>query len=172
MVKENGVGVNTRVKGKFTFRTAGVLFILSAAFELISLTSKVPFLGAVRGGAPAILYHLFYSALFLTMGIGLWKAASWGYRAVLAGTLLYTLDKILFLLDRKTIEASLLQIIGKYEEIFEAVDMGYFVGILRITTLTIILCWLGFALYTHFRRDYFLRGNSPEAPNQNLSARH
>lgn len=67
-VKENGewkpprppsvAAVDSARKGRFTIRTAGVLFVASTIFELISVTTVVPLFGAVRGGAVAVLYHL------------------------------------------------------------------------------------------------------------------
>jgi len=42
-----------RKKGHFTFRTAAVLLMASAAWELLSITSEVPLFGEIRGGISA-----------------------------------------------------------------------------------------------------------------------
>src|SRR3989344_4233354 len=57
-----------RKKGHFTFRTAAVLLMASAAWELLSITSEVPLFGEIRGGISAGISHLVYAALFLALG--------------------------------------------------------------------------------------------------------
>ena len=50
----SGAAVHSARKGRFTIRTAGVLFVASAIFKLISVTTEIPLFGAVRGGAFAV----------------------------------------------------------------------------------------------------------------------
>jgi hypothetical protein len=144
-----------KAKGRFTIRSAGVLFMLSAAFELLSLTSPVPLLGAIRGGFLMAAYHAIYIILFLIIGIGLWASKSWGYRAVFAGAVFYTLDKVLFLLDRATMETYLMQQLGPYREILQMIDTPSLVRIYGYIAVMSIACWWGFVLYLHLRREYF-----------------
>ena len=61
----------SRHKGHFTFRTAAVLFALSALFEIVGITQLVPLFGEFRGGTAALGYHLLYALLFLVLAIGL-----------------------------------------------------------------------------------------------------
>jgi len=61
--------MKTHIKGKFTFQSTGVLFVLSALLELFSISSPVPLFGNVQGGIIAATYHLIYVALFFG-GIG------------------------------------------------------------------------------------------------------
>lgn len=147
--------MHDKVKGRFTIRSAGVLFMLSAAFELLSLTSPVPLLGAIRGGFLMVAYHVIYIILFLIIGIGLWAPKSWGYRAAFAGAVFYTLDKVLFIFDRATMETYLMQHLGPYREILQMIDTPSLVRIYGYVTLMSIACWWGFVLYLHLRREYF-----------------
>ncbi len=144
-----------KIKGKFTFKTTGALFMLSAVFELLSVTSEIPLFGGVRGGVAAVSYHLIYLALFAAIGFGLWQAKGWGPKAVLAGTLFYTLDKARYILDVKTQEAYLLMQLEGRQDILELIDMGSLRQLLVLAAATFIICWWGFAIYTFIRREYF-----------------
>ncbi len=152
----------TGKKGTFTFRTAAVLFVLSAAFELLSVTSEVPLLGAIRGGLSADVYHIVYVLLFLTLGIGLWSAKKWGYKLVFITTALYTLDKLQFMLSRQTVEAFITTQMGGYENELQAqgINAGLIMEVLVLMSVVVVLCWWGFAWYTYIRRDYFRANKS------------
>ncbi len=164
-VKENGEwkappprpadAVDSARKGHFTIRTAGVLFVASAIFELMSVNTEIPLFGAVRGGAVAVLYHLVYATVFLALGVGLLTGRRWGYRLVFAGTLYYTLDRFLYLLDRKTLEVHLMQQLQPYREYLELIDTDFILQVAVLTTGLGVVCWWGFALYIYRRRSYF-----------------
>jgi hypothetical protein len=132
-----------------------VFFVISAIFELSSLTTEIQLLGAVRGGAVAVLYHVVYVTLFLFMGVGLLTRRRWGYWLIFAGTAFYTLDKFLCLLDRETMEVYLMQQLQQYRDILEMIDKQAFLQMMVLTTVLFIGCWWGFALYIYLRRDYF-----------------
>jgi hypothetical protein len=157
-----------RPKGAFTIKTAGVFFLVAGGFSLISSTSEVPLFGAVRGGWVALCYNLGFAALFLGMGIGLLAAKPWGYRLILYGTILYSVDRILLLLDNPARQAylagsSTLQSLGPLLGI-EGADITRLLDqALVITYLTSLACWWGFALYIYLRRDYFRRKESSPA---------
>ncbi|MBC8394611.1 MAG: hypothetical protein H8E17_18835 [Deltaproteobacteria bacterium] len=148
--------MSSGTKGRFTFRSAGVIFLLSAIAEIFSLTSEVLLFGAVRGGIAAAVYHLAYVSLFFFMGIGLWQGKPWGYKLVFIGTIFYTLDRAQYLLDRKSIEVSLAHQLGSYKEIWEQTDKGLVIQAVTLMILIGMVSWWGFALYTYIRRDYFL----------------
>jgi hypothetical protein len=154
---ENAEMQPTGKKGTFTFRTAAVLFVLSAAFELLSVTSAVPLFGAVRGGLSADVYHIVYILLFLALGVGLWGAKKWGYTLVFVTTALYTLDKLQFILSRQTVTAFITTQMGGYESELQAqgIDAGLIQEVLILMSVVVVLCWWGFAWYTYARRDYF-----------------
>ena len=59
------------IKGKWTFRTAAVLFVISALTEMVPPTAPVPLFGVMSGGAVALFYHLFYAGLYVGLGVGL-----------------------------------------------------------------------------------------------------
>ncbi len=149
------VSRHSRPAGSFTLRFAGALFIASAAFELWSITSEVALFGALRGGVVAISYHALFVAVFLSMGIGLWRATSWGYRAVLTGTLIYALDKVLYLLDDAARSASIAALTRNYGQVIGSVDPESIDLIVTAMTLMFLVCGVGFAVYVHRRRSYF-----------------
>lgn len=146
-----------RKKGHFTFRTTAVLLMVSAAFELLSLTAEEPLFGEIRSGISIGIYHLVYAALFMALGIGLWRARKWGYTLVFVTTVLYTLDKLLFILNQQVMEAFIKKQMSGYEEVLQSqgIDSALFMQAIVLTNIIVVLCWWGFALYTHWRRDYF-----------------
>ncbi|MDH3714215.1 MAG: hypothetical protein OET44_10255 [Gammaproteobacteria bacterium] len=144
-----------KIKGRFTFRTAAVLFLISAVFEVLNLNVEVPLLGTVRGGVPAITYHLLYGALFSAAGFGLWQAKRFGYTAVMAGAVLYTVDRGLLLFDHTTMEAYLSGQLAAYGDLAQIIDMDSVIALTMLASVLFIAGWWGFALYTHWRRAYF-----------------
>ncbi len=118
------------------------------------MTSDVPLFGAIRSGGIALCYNLFFAMLFLVMGLGLIIGRSWGYRLFLAGTAVYSLDRLSFLLDKDTREAYLAAS-GVSQEVRSLVDMSMFDQGIFLATIVTLLCWWGFAFYIYLRRDYF-----------------
>jgi polyferredoxin len=144
------------MKGRFTIRSAGALFLLSAAFEIWSITSPIPLCGAIRSGALAITYHILFIALFVTIGIGLVVPKRWGYKAAFVGAIFSTLDDVLFLLNHNSIDAYVLQQLGgSYNYTMQTIGMNTISQVLILTTLMFIASWWGFVLYLYIRRDYF-----------------
>lgn len=139
----------------FTIRFSAIFFLASAAFEALSLTSEVPLFGALRSGPVAALYHLVYVALFLAMGVGLWTARSWGYWVMVGGTIYYSLDKGLYLLDHASREAEIQKQLRGYGELSSLIDTGLITQIMDMFTILLVICWWGFLAYLHFNRTYF-----------------
>jgi hypothetical protein len=166
-MKENGVwkpparewrGAKKPVrKGNLTIRVAGACFVASGVWELFCLDNEVPLFGAARAGSVAVAYHLAYVALFAVMGVGLLIGRYWGYRAVLAGTLLYTLDKVFLLLDRRAMEAYLTEQLKGNLDVLDFVDQDSLLQLIVVFNLLLVACWWGFALYVHLRRDSLRR---------------
>lgn len=142
-------------KARFTFKSTGALFLLSALFDLLSPTSEVPLFGTLHGGAVAVMYHLLYAALFVMVGIGLWSGKRWGDKAVLATTALYTFDRIQRILSPAALAASLFQGLGNYAGLLLPADKGAIVQITVTMTWVLLAFWWAFAWYTYVRRDYF-----------------
>ncbi|MCX7044160.1 MAG: hypothetical protein NTX50_01570 [Candidatus Sumerlaeota bacterium] len=145
-------------KSSFTIRTAAVFFILSAFLAGASLTSEIPLFGALRGGAVAVIDHLLYVCLFLGMGIGLWVGRPWGYWLTIAGTIFYTLDKILYLLDFRAKEAMMARLLSQlrpYEELMGPVDKRQLLLAMNLMPMLLVACWWGFLLYLFLRRSDF-----------------
>jgi len=146
----------TRPKGSFTIKATGVLFVLSGGFSLMTVSSDVPLLGALRGGVTALCYNLFFAALFSGIGIGLLVGKAWGYRLLLAGTAVYCVDRLLFAANKGTRDAYLAAS-GVTEQVEAFIDARLLDQAVIIGTLSTVACWLGFALYIYLRRDYLLR---------------
>ena len=146
-----------RKKGHFTFRTTAALLMVSAVFELLSLTAAEPLFGEIRSGIGVGIYHLVYAVLFAALGVGLWRAREWGYTLVFVTATLYTLDKLQFILNRQVLENFIAQQLSGYEEVLQSqgIDSALFMQAIVLSSIAIVLCWWGFALYTYWRRDYF-----------------
>ena len=147
--------MKSRIKGKFTFRTTGVLFVLSALLELFSINSRIPLFGNVQGGMIAATYHLIYAVLFFSLGFGLYMARPWAYPLVFAATGLYTLDRLVYVLDKKALEIYLVTLLDKYGVTVEIPETGLFLKVLLLAAVLSVACWWGFAGYTYLRREYF-----------------
>ncbi len=146
-----------RKKGHFTFRATAVLLMASAVFELISITAEEPLFGEIRSGLSVGIYHVLYAALFAALGVGLWRAREWGYTLVFVTAVLYTLDKLQFFMNQQAMENFIKQQMSGYEEVLQSqgVDGALFMQAIMLTSIVIVLCWWGFALYAYWRRDYF-----------------
>ena len=142
-------------KSNLTIRTAGMFFLVSAFFEGLSLTSGIPLFGAIRGGAIAVVYHLLYIGLFLAMGIGLWAARPWGYRVMFVGTIVYSLDKVMYLLDRQARDAAVREMLAGYRGMLDIVDPSSMQQMMNLLTVLMVVSWWGFLLYLYFRQSYF-----------------
>jgi len=140
---------------RLTIRTAGVFFLASAVVEVLSVSSAVPLFGNVRGGVVAVVYHLLYVGLFLGMGVGLWAAKSWGYRLMCAGTVFYTLDRILYLLDGQAREAEVTSALGGFGALLGVGGESSVAQAMVLATVLTLACWWGFLFYLYFKRDYF-----------------
>jgi len=143
-------------KGSSIIKTSGWLFVLSSVFSFVSLTSEVPLFGAMRSGGTALCYNLFFGMLFLGIGLGLILGRSWGYRLFMAGTIVYTLDRLLFVLNKDTRDAYLAAS-GVTQEVKSLIDVSMFDQWIFLATVLTLLGWWGFAVYIYLRRDYFQR---------------
>ncbi|MCH7873598.1 MAG: hypothetical protein IID33_18015 [Planctomycetes bacterium] len=151
-----------RRKGSFTIKSAGFFFILSGAISLPFVSSEVPLFGAMRGGAIAIAYNLLFVALFLGMGYGLIQGRQWGYRVLLGGTGVYTLAKLIWLLDKAARDAQsnaggLTQQLGELSgaNMLDEATLNLILQVPIFVAVGSVVCWWGFAIYIYLRRDYF-----------------
>ena len=147
-----------RPKGWLTFRITGVLFILSAVFELFTITSDAALFGEFRSGVAALLYHAMFIALYAALGIGILKARSWAYSLILYGTILITLDKLQYIVFREALLSALAQKLGPYREILQAIDPQIILQAFTVSALLFAAGWWGLAVYAYFRKDYFNTG--------------
>lgn len=147
-------------KGRFTFRTAAVFFVLSAVFEILSITAEAPLFGEIRSGMSAGIYHSIYIVLFLGLGVGLWSAKKWGYTLLFVTIGLYTLDQLQFLLSQQVRDAYTAQLQGALVMLMPGISQDFITSMLVLIVIIFILCWWGFALYAYWRRDYFKNGEN------------
>lgn len=145
----------TQPKGRFTFRTTAALFALSALFEVIGMTQPVPLFGEFRGGTAALAYHLIYVLLFLALAVGLWTAKPWGYQTIFIGGVLYTLDKLQFLMSGNITQEFVSMIFRGQEQLLQAVGRDMVMLSLTLVVIAFVLGWWGFAYYAYLRRSYF-----------------
>ncbi|MGA9652286.1 MAG: hypothetical protein WBV96_00105 [Polyangia bacterium] len=160
----DGVGRSAfgRRKGAINLRLAGVFFLITAAYEVYSITGAVPLAGAVRTGLIAVTYHLVFTAAYVAMGLGLLMLRPWGFPVLLAGTGLYTIDRLAFLLDRAGILASVSQanselqgLIFGPEGMGSLMDSDTIVHATRMETVVLLGCWWAFAFYAVGKRRLF-----------------
>ncbi|NQV36595.1 MAG: hypothetical protein HQ509_01170 [Candidatus Marinimicrobia bacterium] len=140
---------------QFTIRTAGVFFLISAMVEMMSITSAVPLFGDVRGGVIAVMYHLLFVGLFFGMGFGMWSKKVWGFQMMFGGTIFYTLDRLLYILNSQARNAEITSMLGKYGAILGSDGQNMITQVMNLTVGLTLLCWWGFLLYLYFKRDYF-----------------
>ena len=88
-----------RRRTRFVIRSAAVFFLISAIFEVFSTDAAIPIGGAMRGGGVAFVYHIMYALIYLVMAAGLWMSTPWAFLAVLGGTVIYSLEKVIYLFD-------------------------------------------------------------------------
>jgi hypothetical protein len=151
-----------RRKGATTLRLAGAFFLITSAYEVYSMTGAVPLAGAVRTGLIAVTYHLIFAAAYVAMGLGLLMLRPWGMPVLLAGTGVYTIDRLALLLDRAGILASIdksnseLQglILGT-DGLGGLIDSDTIVHATRLETAVLLACWWGLAFYAVRKRRLF-----------------
>ena len=144
-----------RPPGHLTMVTSGWLLMISGAVGMLFLTSGVPLLGAVRHGVVAVSYNAVTSAAFLAMGVALARRRPWALRAVAGASVVYTLDKLLFLLDPGARAAALGEggplassllgrdVLSRLDELSVVLAVGLLVG------------WWLFVGWVYLHRDYF-----------------
>jgi hypothetical protein len=145
------------MKGRTTWRIAAVCFFASALFEVLDVFAPVPLMGGIRSGIAAMGYHLIFTAIFFVMGIALWTGPMWGYRAIMAGTALYSVDKVQMLFARQTFFDYLQQqfTTPTTRDIMSLVPKELLLQAMTVAYLLILLGWWGFALYVHWHRSNF-----------------
>jgi hypothetical protein len=144
-----------RVKGRGNIRTAAVLFLVSAVFEIMDFSSAVALFGGVRTGAVSVAYHFVFAAVYVLSGIGMWTAKPWGYWAFMTTTAIYTVDKIQLILFRDALYDYILQQLTVTRDIVGMLPKEQLVQYFTIAYIVLLICWWGFALYIHMRRQYF-----------------
>lgn len=144
-----------RKKGTFTFKTTGVLLFISVILELLRVSSEVTLFGIPLAGSGAVMAHLANAAIFGMAGAGLLFAAKWGPFAVYFAAAFNALDMLSYILNRKGTEERLLGSLDSYGVTLQASDIHAIMSMITISGLVLILSWIGFAIYTYLRRDYF-----------------
>lgn len=144
-----------KVKGKTSIRTAAAFFLVSAVFEIMDFNSAVALFGGVRVGAAAVFYHFVFLALYTLSGLGMWTAKPWGYSAFMTTTAIYTIDKVQLILFRDAFYDYILQQLTLTRDMVGMIPKEQLTQYFIIAYIVLLLCWWGFALYVHMRRQYF-----------------
>ena len=142
-------------RGKTTIMFAGALFVLSALYELLSLTAAVPLAGAMRSDAWAVAYHMVFAAAYAATGAGLLVGRAWGFWITIGVTALYSLERAAFYFDAAAKAAYLEATLGElsaYRDILDPESVG---ALLDFQVVLILACWWAFAVYLYLRRSYF-----------------
>ncbi len=149
-------------RGAITLRLAGAFFLITAAYEAYSMTAGVPLAGAVRTGLIAVTYHLLFTAAYVAMGLGLLMLRPWGIPVLLAGTGLYTIDRLALLFDKAGILASISQSTSALQGLMSGtdglgslIDSDTIVHAERMETVVLLACWWAFAFYVVRKRRLF-----------------
>jgi len=157
-------GVNAAHKtpdaGVTTLRLAGVFFLLSAVYEAYTIHEGVPFAGAMREGTAAMAYHMVFTAVYVAMGLALIVLRPWGFLVFLSGTVVYVVDRILFLFDSAALHAWIGQQtegLDGLEDIGGLVDPDILVQSSRWAAMAMAACWVVFAIYVIAKRHLFNR---------------
>ncbi|MBI3563300.1 MAG: hypothetical protein HY080_16475 [Gammaproteobacteria bacterium] len=152
--------------GTLTFQVAAVLFWASAAFEVISITSKVPLFGVLLAAPSVIVYHGLYAVLFILFGLGIWWRRPWGYTLLHLTCAVYIVDRLQAAMFPAALQEYILESLRQVSEqikmlpidtsVFQQPDMiAYLVWVMQVMALTMAGCWLGFWLWGIYRRSYF-----------------
>jgi hypothetical protein len=143
----------------FIISSAAWTLVFAAVTEILSLSSGVPMFGQVRNGGFAYCYHLFFVVLFTLSGVGLLVRRLWGYQSTMVAVSVYTLDRLLYLVDEKARSAEALQSFGA-DGLINIIWPGSVDGRklldnanLAITLLSLLICWM-FTLYLRHHRSY------------------
>ena len=147
--------VTKKRPGRWTMLISGAFLLVSAFFEMISVTNTVPLFGGVQDGAIAAIYHVLFTAVFVTMAVPLIWPKPWGLKAVLGGTALYALDRAAYVLDRSARQADLLKGVQGHDEVFKTIPMDTALMFGPATALVSVASFCGLAVFVYFRRDYF-----------------
>ncbi len=142
-------------KGRFTIRSAGLFFFLSAIFQLLSMKSGVPFLDEMLCGGLAVFYHLIYFLIFAGMGFVLWTANGHGVTVIFAGTLVFSIEKILLLIHPQTLQLAIDQLTSFRPDLILMIGPDTLKEPIIFINLLFLLSWWGFAFYIFLRREYF-----------------
>ena len=107
------------------------------------MTQPVPLFGEFRVGTAALAYHLVYALLFLVLAVGLWTAKPWGYHTIFIGGVLYTLDKIQFLMSGNITQEFVSMIFRGQEQLLQAVGRDMVMLSLTLVVISFVLGWWG-----------------------------
>lgn len=142
---------STKKVPRFTMRFAGFFFIISALIEVVSISSPVSLFGGDRSGIIAVIYHLLYIGIYGGMGAGLWTAKPWGFQMIFSGTLIYSVDRLLFIMYGEATSS----LLSDYGEMIGAGGDAIIAQASALTIVATLIAWWGFVAYVYFKRDYF-----------------
>ena len=129
---------------------------MSLAFEIVNIGHETVILGITLSGTAAVLGHLAYALLYGWIAFGLWFGTLWGAFAVYIGTAIYSMDKLTYILNRQSIETTMVNDLAYYRLALQPSEIETLVSLTILTVLIMVVSWWGFAIYTYVQRAYFL----------------
>lgn len=143
-------------RGSFTLQSSGILLILSGIWGLGTVTSSVPLFGEVRSGAVAVVYNAIMAAAFLAMGVGLAGMKRWAMQATWAASAVYTVDKLLFLVDSRAREASMVEATQMLKA-FAPGSEGLVTQVSIAIAVGVLVGWWAFVAFVWLKRGLLTR---------------
>ena len=129
----------------------------SAWFLLIGAMLSLPITRESTDSLPFHLYKFCFSLFLIVSGVGLLRRKYFGYQAMMLSTIIYSIDRVVFLLteDSKNelADAGIPSDLANF--VSEIVDPQILVLFGHSLTAIGILSWWGFAAYLYYRRTHF-----------------
>lgn len=161
---------STRKKGFYTIKITSVLFALSVLTELLNITADTPFFGIYFSGWVAVIRHLIYISVYALISMSLWYGKVWTPRIVYGGAVFCILDAIGYFLAREEMVTRVFDDLSKYGDLSLVIDRSQVLTVVKFYSFLLIAGWLGFALYIHIRRSYFLDESEEISENDEFNA--
>jgi len=129
--------------GSFSLRFAGVFLVASAFMDLPGLVDAPVF-----GG-------LILVAVYLACGASLLALRPWGLPTFLVGTVVYSVERLLYLASDSAVEAGVADSLRAVEGLSELIDPATVSSVTRMTVLFSLAFWWILAFYVVRKRALF-----------------
>jgi len=111
--------------------------------------------GRLLTGFPAIFYHIVYAGLFAAIGYTLWTKKRTAVIITLAGTVMYTVEKLLLVTSRATMDIYLSRLTAYSPNLEMIADPQLLRQAYAMMNIMFIMGWWGFMVYIYMQKEYF-----------------